>query len=292
MNPSAGKQMKSGRSEAMEANFPNKNLVCLLILVILSSCNPQEELTNRVHGTLTAMPIPAGQLTYTDYPTYTTNPTYTIEKTTTLSPTASNTPDYTASAKPTSTDRPTQPLDGTGAITATWMHNHIPGQLFVDTNCGIRFEYPLEWMIEYANPGAFEKFYCFYGLRPNNYSQIVSKVDYCMGDYAIYLGVLNVNLEEAAGRIYIYYEDGYWVAHGMQGMSTDAQIISTRGLTILRARIAAEVWDKSCQARWGIKDYDIGAVNGGKNWSIVMWDEEATQFGLHFEYILQTIKII
>jgi hypothetical protein len=269
-----------------------KILVGILIMVILTSCGPEQELANRVHGTLSAMPTPAGRLTYTDYPTYTKNPTYTIEKSATLTPTASKTPDYTASAMPTSTERPTQPPDGTEAITATWINNHIPGQLFVDTNCGLSFEYPLEWMIEYANSRYPEKYLCFYGLRPNNYSQIVSKVDYCMGDYAVYIGVMNKNFADAAKETGFFYENGFWYSHAGIPSHAGAQIITTRGLTILRARVDRELWDKQCLGRWGILDYEIALITGRAEKSIIMWNEVNWEFSLHFEYILQTIKVL
>jgi hypothetical protein len=277
--------------EGIGKKMKKNTIVCSLFWLVFVSCNPQQEVARRVDQTLAVLYTLTVFPSYTDYPTYTLFPSYTSVRSATLTRTATITPDYTASAMPTFTQRPTQPLNGTGAITATSIQDHIDGQLLRDVNCGISYEYPLGWISEYAKTLYPEKFLCFYGNRPKDYQQIIDNTPFCMSDYAIYTGVMNLSLEDAARMAMMEYRDGYWIAHGMQGFTTYAEMITTRGLVILRAAIYKEVEDRECEARGGIMEYDIAVINNGSNRSIVMWDD-TTRFNLHFEYILQTIRFL
>jgi hypothetical protein len=264
------------------------SLVCCLWIV---SCVPQEEVAQGVENTLAARQAPTDIPTYTDNPTYTPYPTYTMEKTATPTSTITKTPNLTASARPTVTQTPTQSFDGTGAMTATWIQNHIPGQTFVDESCGISFEYPLEWTVEYSGGYDPERFACLYGLKPDNYLQIVENSNKCMSDHAIQLGGVNTNFQDAAGAWGFYYENGHWWSSGGKEPMANADIIATRGLVILRAVNTMEMWDTECSYRIGLQEYDIAVINNGGDKSIVMMDDSMV-FNLHFEYILQTIKIL
>jgi hypothetical protein len=191
------------------------------------------------------------------------------------------------------TKSPTPSPSGIIAITATAIKNHIPGNSFIDSKCGITFEYPLKWIIERVEPDPWRSnlFKCYYGLKPENYNLIVSKSYYCMSDYAIYIGVMELGLEDAARQNGFVYEDGSWYTRGYQGGRQSAEMISTRGLNILKGKFWVGKMDKTCISKAGIDELDSAVINAGKNKSIAIIDD-ITTFQLHFEYILQTVAFI
>jgi hypothetical protein len=177
------------------------------------------------------------------------------------------------------------------AITATHINYHIPGNSFTDINCSISMEYPLKWIIEKTNNSRFEDNPCVYGLKPENYEQIVSQSDYCMGDYALYIVVLNIGFEDAAAQLSFVFEDGNWYTSGRQGARLPAEIIQDKGRYILRGEYYTGIYGKDCSGYLAIDTVDGAVINNGGKKSIGII-EGSSEYYLHFEYILQTLSII
>jgi len=228
-----------------------------------------------VNSTLSALP------TLTKYPTYTYYPTITER----VNPSRTNTPSLTQTLEKSLT--PTE----INAITATPVENHIPGILFKDTFCGISFEYPYEWIVEPTESLYSDNYPCFFGLKPVNYTQIVNNANYCMGEYALYVSVLLMGFDESVKLHGFVYEGGQWYTSGRHGMQQTAQLLSSRGLFILRGRFFTSTFDKKCEGYIGIGENDRAVLYAGGVKTIGIADE-STAFQLYFEYILQTMKFI
>jgi hypothetical protein len=208
----------------------------------------------------------------------------------TSEPTQTQIPSLTSTLVPTNTIGPTFTPTEIVAITATRIQYHIPGNPFQNTMCGVSFEYPLKWIIEPTEPLFSSETICSFGLKPENYETIKSQKNYCLGDYALYMGIVNMGLEDATSIASFAYEDGNWYTSGRQGMRGPAMMIKTQGLYILRGLVWVGYLDKECNGYAGIGYIDKALINDGGNKSIIISDD-SSDFQLHFEYILQTISI-
>lgn len=220
-----------------------------------------------------------------------------IAASTQLSPTTTKTPTNIKTVKPSIT--PTinitsaqqSPSNTPIVITATEIDFHIPGNLYKNDTCGISFEYPLKWIIDPVESLYADNYPCFFGLKPENYSQFIASANYCMGEYAAYVSVLLMDFENAARFRGFVNEGGKWFTSGRQGLQQPAEMITARGLTILRGRFFTSIYDKKCQGYIGIGENDVALINAGGNKTVSISDE-STAFQLHFEYLLQTISFL
>jgi len=203
----------------------------------------------------------------------------------------------TQAATPTITkirDIPTNTYTSTSIMitepytTATQISTHNAGEIFEDRECGITFEYPINWEIQ-PIPSEDKRIRCRYAINPPNYSKTIEESEIELERYAIILGGVNNGFYEAADKMGFGYDKNGWFVYGRQNSKSPAELIRDGDRFILRGRNTFGTYSK-LGGYAGLAEMDSAVIYIKGNVSAYLYDTIST-YNDCFEYILQTLRI-
>jgi hypothetical protein len=174
-------------------------------------------------------------------------------------------------------------------ITATHIIKHNEGIYFEDKECGITFEYPINWKIQ-PIPSEDKYLRCRYGINPPGYSKTVEESEIELEEYAIYLGGVNAGFYEAARKMGFGFDDNGWFAYGRQNSKGPAELIKDGNRYLLLGSNDFGTFWKNRPGYAGLAEMDSAVIYVKGNVSAYLYDSISTYKDC-FEYILHTIRI-
>jgi hypothetical protein len=164
----------------------------------------------------------------------------------------------------------------------------VAGQEVRDAQCAVSFTIPDGWEAEEVEDSLTGS-PCAWGIRPANWASIVAKSKYMIGEYAFWLAVLNLPLEEAA--LYGYFElvSGQWYVSGRQGAMTPASAVQDRDLTILRGMGMVGLYDLHGSYA-GIAELPRAVASNGVRSAVL--EAAPADVDPAFELVLRTLRFL